>query len=215
VRKALLAAAAVRGVLEVAAIPLAPFLYRKHVAILVLLRPTKETLLYAGFAMHRDRISLPVLILAAAPLLFLGVWQFFWLGRMYGKDLAKKDLPGLAGRILPRKRIRKMQSALDREGEKVVVLARFAAMPSTLISVAAGTSMRWRRFLAYDAVGGIGSFVLMVGLGWFLEDAYDSAGPWLTALGVVALASGAIVIGRAITREPARPRAKRAASSKR
>jgi membrane-associated protein len=215
VRKALLVAAAVRAVLEIAAIPLLPLLYRKHVAILILLRPTKEVLLYAGFAMHRHDISLPVLIAAAVPLLFLGVWQFFWLGRMYGKDLAKKELPGIAGRILPRKRVQKMQRALDREGDKVVVLARFAAMPSTLISVAAGTSMDWRRFLLFDTIGGVGSFVLMVGLGWFLEFAYDTAGKWLTGLGVVALAAGAIVMGRALTREPEPRRAKRAASSKR
>jgi membrane-associated protein len=149
-------------------------------------------------------------------LLFLGVWQFFALGRLYATDLAKKDLPGIAGRLLPRKRVHKMQSAIDREGEKVVVIGRFAAMPSSLIAVAAGASkMAWRRFLFFDSIGAVGSFILMVGLGWFLEDAYEAAGIWLTGLGVAAIAAVAIVIGRAISREPARPRAKRAAASKR
>ena len=216
VRKAMLAAAAVRAVLEIAAIPLAPFLYRKHVALLVLLRPTKEVLLYAGFALHRHNISLPVLILAAIPLLTLGVWQFYGLGQAFSADLAKHDLPGLAGRILPRKRIRRFESALEREGNKVLVLGRLAAMPSSIISAAAGASkMEWRRFATYDGIGALGSFVLMVGLGWFLEDAYDAAGPWLTALGVVAIAVVAIVIGRALSQEPAPRRAKRAAASKR
>jgi len=216
VRKALLAAAAVRGVLEVAAIPLAPFLYRKHLAVLVLLRPTKDTLLYSGFAAHRHRVSLPVVALAAAPLLLAGVWQFFALGREYSADLAKHELPGIAGRVLPRKRVRAMRRAIDRHGDIVVFLGRMAAMPSTLVAAAAGVAkLDGRRFLVVDSAGALASFVLMVGLGWLLEDAYDAAGPWLTALGVAAIAAVAIVIGRAVTREEARPRARRAAASKR
>jgi membrane-associated protein len=216
VRKGLLIAAAVRGVLQVAAIPLAPFLYRKHLAVLVLLRPTKETLLYAGFAAHRQRVSLPVVLVAAAPLLFLGVWQFFALGRAYSDDLSKHELPGIAGRVLPRKRVKAMQRAIDREGDKVVFLGRLAAMPSTLIAAAAGVAeLDWRRFLMIDAAGAAASFVLMVGLGWLLEEAYDTAGPWLTAVGVAAIAAVAIFVGRAVSREEARPRAKRAASSRR
>jgi membrane protein DedA with SNARE-associated domain len=216
VRKALLAAAAVRGVLEVAAIPLAPFLYKKHIAVLLLLRPTKDTLLFAGFAAHRHRVSLPVVAVAAMPLLIAGVWQFFALGRAYSSDLAKHELPGIAGRVLPRKRVRKMQAAIDREGDKVVFLGRLAAMPSTLVAAAAGAAdLDWRRFLIVDAAGAVTSLVLMVGLGWFLENAYDAAGPWLTALGVGAIAAVAIVVGRAVSREEARPRAKRAASSRR
>jgi membrane protein DedA with SNARE-associated domain len=216
VRKALLAAAAVRGVLEIAAIPLAPFLYREHLAVLVLLRPTKEVLLFAGFALHRHRVSLPVVVLAALPLLFAGVWQFFALGRAYSGDLAKHELPGIAGRLLPRKRVRAMQQAIDREGEKVVFLGRLAAMPSTLIAAAAGAAkLEWRRFLVIDVAGAVASLVLMLGLGWLLENAYDVAGPWLTGLGVAALAAVAIVVGRAVSREEARPRAKRAAASRR
>ena len=212
----MLAAAVVRGVLAFAAIPLAPFLYREHVAVLVLLRPTKEVLLFAGFALHQGDISLPVLVLAALPLLLLGVWQFFALGRAFSADLTKHDLPGIAGRVLPRKRIRRFQGALEREGEKVLVLGRLAAMPSSAIAAAAGVSkMDWRRFLVLDAIGALASLALMVGLGWFLEDAYEAAGPWLTALGLAAIAAVAIVIGRALSQEKEPPRAKRAAASKR
>jgi membrane protein DedA with SNARE-associated domain len=215
-RKALVAAAAVRGVLEIAAIPLAPFLFRKHAAVLVLLRPTKEVLLFAGYALHHHDISLPVLVLAALPLLTLGVWQFYWLGEAFSDDLKKHDLPGIAGRVLPRKRIKRFESALEREGNKVLLLGRLAAMPSSIISAAAGASkMEWRRFATFDGIGAAASFVIMVGLGWFLEDAYESAGPWLTGLGVIAIAVVAVVIGRALSREGERPRAKRAAASRR
>ena len=216
VRKALLAAAAVRGVLEIAAIPLAPFLYREHVAVLVLLRPTKEVLLYAGYELHQHDISLPVLVLAAIPLLTFGVWQFYWLGHAFSADLEKHELPGLAGRVLPRKRIRRFERAIEREGNKVLLLGRMAVMPSSLISAAAGASkMEWKRFATFDGIGAAASFALMVGLGWFLEDAYEAAGPWLTGVGVAVIAVVAVVIGRALGREEERPRAKRAAVSRR
>lgn len=202
--------------LAAVAIPLAPFLYREHVAVLVLLRPTKETLLFAGFAAERGDISIPVLIVAAVPLLLFGVWQFFALGRMFSSELSKKELPGLTGRLLPRKRIRGLQSALDRKGDKAVFLGRIAAMPSSLVGAAAGVAkMDWRRYLIVDAAGAVVSLVMMVGLGWVLEDAYEAAGPWLTGLGLAAIAAAAVVVGRAIGRAEEQPRAKRAAASRR
>jgi membrane protein DedA with SNARE-associated domain len=183
--------------------------------VLILMRPTKETLLYAGFAMHQNDISLGVAILAALPILILGVWQFFALARLYGKQLAQKKLPGIAGRLLPRDRVRRMQRALEHNGDKVVFLGRMAAMPSSLIAAAAGASgYEPKRFLIVDGAGALVSLALMLGLGWLLEDAYEAAGPWLTALGVVALATVALVIGRALTREGAKRSATRAASSK-
>ncbi len=215
-RRALLGAAAVRAALAIVAIPLAPFLYREHVAILVFLRPTKEVLLFAGFAAENGDVSLPVVIVAALPILLLGVWQFFALGREFSADLAKRDLPGIAGRLLPRARIKRLQQALKAQGAKVVFLGRLAAMPSSLIAAAAGASkFDVRRFLIVDVCGALTSLALMLGLGWFLDEAYEDAGPWLTALGLAAIVAVAVVIGRTLTKTgEARP-ATRAASSRR
>lgn len=206
----------VRGALSIVAIPLAPFLYREHAAVLVLLRPTKETLLFAGFAAHRGDLWLPVAVVAALPILLLGVWQFFALGHFYADDLADNDLPGIAGRLLPRERIAKLQAALEQKGDRVVFLGRMAAMPSSLIAAAAGAAgLDAKRFLIVDLAGALCSLALMVGLGWLLENAYEAAGPWLTVVGVLALAAVAITIGRAVSRvEEPRPKAPAAASSR-
>ncbi|HVE93438.1 MAG TPA: VTT domain-containing protein [Acidimicrobiales bacterium] len=215
-RRALLVAAGIRAVLALAAIPLAPILYRDHVAILVLLRPTKETLLFAGFAAQNNDISLGVAVVAALPILLLGVWLFFWLGREFCQDLATRDLPGVAGRLLPRKRITRLQDALNDQGEKVIFLGRLAAMPSSLVAAAAGASeLSVRRFLIFDTAGGLLSLAAMLGLGWFLDDAYEDAGPWLSTIGLVAIAAAAILVGRALTRSGGAPRAKRAGASQR
>lgn len=200
-RKALVVAAALRAVLSLVAIPLAPFLYREHPAVLVLLRPTKETLLFAGYSVHNHRASLAVVVAAALPILLLGVWQFYALGREYKSQLARKELPGIAGRVLPRDRVRKLQGAIDKRGRSVIFLGRLAAMPSSLIAAAAGASGFDRRtFLLVDTAGALTSLSLMLGVGWLLEDAYETAGPWLTGLGLAALVAAAVVIGRTLSR---------------
>ncbi len=192
--------AGIRAVLEIIAIPLAPFLYREHAAVLVLLRPTKEVLLFGGYVVAKGDVALPVVVAAALPLLLGGVWLFFALGRELGPELAKKELPGVLGRLLPAKRIKRLQAALEAQGDKVIFLGRVAAMPSSLIAASAGASkMDVRRFVLVDALGALASLVVLIGLGWLLEDAYEQTGPWLTAVGVLALAGVAFVIGRALT----------------
>jgi len=198
VRRALPILAAARAALAVLAIPLAPSLYREHSAVLVLLRPTKETLLFAGYQIHRGELSLFTAVLAAIPLLVPGVWIFFALGREHG---TRRELPGLLGRLLPRKKTQQLSEALEDRGDKVIFLGRMAAMPSTIVAAAAGASdLSLRRFLLFDGAGAAVSLALMLGLGWVLDDAYKAAGPWLTALGVVAIAGAAVIIGRSLSR---------------
>ena len=75
-RKLLVALAAVRLVLGIAAIPLAPLLYEDNFLVLVLLRPTKEVFLAGGFFVRQGDVNLALLILCAIPLSIFGVWLF-------------------------------------------------------------------------------------------------------------------------------------------
>jgi membrane protein DedA with SNARE-associated domain len=201
VRPALLAAAAVRGALAIIAIPLAPMLYRDHVAVLVFLRPTKEVFLFAGNAVRHGDAWIPVLVLAALPLLLGGVWIFYGLGRLYGDDLAEADLPGIAGRLLPKKRIDQMRDVLEERGSRVVFLGRLAAFPSALMAAAAGASdVRWREFVLADTAGALLSMSALLGAGYALGEAYESAGPWVTVVGGVVLAALLFTLGRSLMR---------------
>ena len=187
--------AGVRTVLSLIAIPLAAALYRDHFAVLVLLRPTKEVLLAGGFALRADRVAPLVLMVAAVPLLLLGVWHFFALGRLYGTKL--DDVPRWAKRLLPSKRIDDMCKVLGKRGIPVVVLGRLAAFPSSLVAAAAGASkMPAKQFLLADSAGALLSFVVMVGAGFALGEAYEEAGPWVTAAGVATLLGIAFLVGR-------------------
>lgn len=196
-RGVLLTLAAVRGLLALAAIPLAPALYRDHFVLLVLMRPTKEVLLAGGFLMRTDRVDPLVVVLAALPLLVLGVWLFYALGRSFEDEIGEERLPGLAGRLLPPKRIRKLREVLGRRGWPVVFLGRLAAFPSTLVAAAAGSSdMPPSRFLPADAAGAAASLGEAVAAGYLLGQAYKRGGPWLTAAGVAVLVALAVVVGR-------------------
>lgn len=193
--RTLLWLALVRALVSLAAIPLAAVLWEDHFVVLVLLRPTKEVLLAGGFALRQDEVDVLALALAAVPLLVFGVWHFFALGRIYGGDLG--SLPTWARRVLPPKRVDAMCAVLTKRGAPLIVLGRLAAFPSTIVAAAAGASdMPVKKFLLADAAGAALSFAVVVGAGYALGEAYEHAGPWLTAVGVVALAALAVVFGR-------------------
>jgi len=201
VRRALLGLAGVRAALGIIAIPLAPALYRKHFIILVLLRPTKEVLLAAGFLARRGDVNPAVVLAAAIPLAVFGVWHFFWLGRSFGTDIRNGKLPRWARRVLPPKRIKKLSKVLDKKGERVVVMGRLAAFPSALMGAAAGSArMDTKPFLRSDGIGALLSIAEVVIAGYALGAAYKRAGPWLTAVGVVVLFAGLVYVGRSLRR---------------
>ena len=202
-RTPLLVIAGLRAVLGVAAIPLAPFLYREHFAVLVLLRPTKEVLLAAGFQIRRGDANLLLVVLAAIPLAIFGVWLFYFLGRAFSKELQEgKGLPRFADRLLPTEKIKDLCQVLDEKGPKVIFLGRLATFPSSLLAAAAGASgMEAKKFLPADLAGAAVGIAEVLVAGYLLGEAYKKAGPWLTAVGVAALLAMLFVLGRALSKK--------------
>jgi membrane protein DedA with SNARE-associated domain len=199
-RRLLMGLAVVRAAMAGGAVLAAPWLYREHAAVLVLLRPTKEVFLFAGFQLREGDVSLPVVIVAALPLLLAGVWLFFALGRAYAEDLEDAELRGLAGRILPKRRLDHLRRVLDDRGMRVVFLGRLAAFPSSLMAATAGAAgVPWKDFLIADTAGALVSLGVVLGVGYGLGEAYDEGGAWVTGGGVVALVALAIVVGRALS----------------
>jgi membrane protein DedA with SNARE-associated domain len=199
-RTPLLVLAGVRAVLAIAAIPLAPFLYEEHFVLLVLLRPTKEVLLAAGFAIKRGDADLLAVLAAAVPLAIVAVWHSYVLGRAYAKEIQSGEgLPRFADRVLPPKRIKQLCGALDERGKRMIFLGRLATFPSSLLGVAAGTSgMKGRQFFPADLAGALVGITEVLVAGYALGAAYRRAGPWLTAVGVAALLGMLFVLGHAL-----------------
>jgi membrane protein DedA with SNARE-associated domain len=199
-RPLLLALAALRGILAIVAIPLAPALLRDHLAVLVLLRPSKEVLLLAGYAIHRGDLNLGVTVAAALPLLVGAVWVFYFLGQAYADEIDDADLPGIAGRLLPPRRITKLRDAVCDRGWPFVFLGRLASMPSTLVAAAAGGSeVEGRTFAIADLAGALTSLTAMLVVGSVLGEAYEHAGPWFTIAGGVVLLGVLALLGKQLT----------------
>ena len=186
-----------RALVGLAAIPLAPFLYREHFIVLVLMRPTKEVLLAAGFLIRQGKVGLGPVLAAAVPLLLFGVWQFFYLGRVYSSEIRKGEVPGIGGRVIKPDKVKKLQKVLDKKGGRLVFLGRLAAFPSAMVATSAGAGkMSSRDFLVPDGAGGLLSVVITLSAGYFLGAAYEKASPLLTVIGVLVLVAGAVALGR-------------------
>lgn len=185
--RAVLVLAALRYVIPIAAIPLIPAWQADHLGWLLLLRPGKEIVLLAGFRARQGDIGLDVAFLAYLPLMVVAVWVFFALGRMEGTRLTESP-PAWLERLAPPHVLRAGQRVLAKRGEWIAAAGRLAALPPTILAAAAGSSdVRAGRYLVADFVGAVGAFAMTIGAGWLLGDAYERAGKWITALGVVLL----------------------------
>jgi membrane protein DedA with SNARE-associated domain len=201
-RVPLLWLAAARAVLGIVAIPLAPALYRDHFVVLVLLRPSKEVLLAAGFLIRDGRVHLFPVLLASIPLAILGVWHFYVLGQAWAKEINDDELPRFARRVLPSKRIKALTKVLEKKGVPVVLFGRLAVFPSTLIAAAAGASrMEPRRFFLADGLGGLLSVAEVLIAGYLFGAAYKSAGKGITVIGIIVFVGLLIAFGRWLSRE--------------
>lgn len=207
-RTFLLWLAGFRIVLSIAAIPLARILFTNNFLLLVLMRPTKEVLLAGAFkarATHSPILLLQI-VLAALPLSILGVWHFYYLGRLYSAEIKSEKLPGIVGKILPVKTIAQLQKVIKKKGPKVVFLGRLAAFPSALMGAAAGSSrVKPKKFLPADGIGAFVGIAEVMSVGYLLGGFFHKGDPktaWLiTAAGVIALFGLLFLLGRYLRRE--------------
>lgn len=198
-RRILLALGGLRISVAVIAIPLVPLWFKDHFLLLVFMRPTKELFLAGGFLVKRGDIDLILLCLAAIPLSIFGAWIFYFLGRSYAKEIDSGNLPELAQKILDPEKIKRFEKALEDKGTKLIFLGRLAVMSSAAVAAAAGTvALSPKKFFPVDLAGGLVSIAYTVTAGYFLGEAYEKAGPWLTGVGVVAFLAFAYILGRAL-----------------
>jgi membrane protein DedA with SNARE-associated domain len=201
-RTALLWLAAVRVALAFLAVPLAPLVYRDHFLVLVLIRPSKEVLLASGFLYRHGELQLLPIVLAALPLHVLGIWQFFFLGRAYEPEIRAHALRPLARRLLPQRRIDKLDHLLEHKGNRLVLLGRLVAFPAIFLAAAAGASKTdERRFLLHDGAGALLSLAELIGAGYLLGTAYGEAGVASAVLGAGVILVVLAVLGRLLARD--------------
>ena len=152
-RCVLLALAAVSGSSSASlAIPLAPFLYKKHFIVLVLMRPTKEVLLAGGFLLRLGKIggsrSSPRRSRSRSSACGTSTTS----AAHTPADPVREGMPWWSGRILKPDRVKAMQSCSTRKGMRLVFLGRLAVFPSSVVGRRPGSGdVQSREFLPADA----------------------------------------------------------------
>ena len=86
----------------------------------------------------------------------------YWIGRLFGKEIAKRH-----GRFLNRRALERTQDFYARHGGKTVVLARFVPVVRTFAPFVAGLGrMAYLRFLAFSVAGALFWVGLLVSAGY-------------------------------------------------
>lgn len=142
--------------------------------------------IYAGTTHH---LSIAFVIMAAAAGAIVGDNLGFWVGREGGYRLLRRY-----GRYirLDERKLKLGQYLFQKHGGKVVFFGRFIAVLRAWAAFLAGTNrMRWIRFLAFNALGGI-AWATLYGLGGYLlgNNVHRLTGP----IGIVALVLAAVIL---------------------
>lgn len=140
--------------------------------------------LYAATTHH---LSIAIIVAVAAAAAIIGDNLGFALGRWGGYRILRRY-----GRYvrLDERRLKIGLYVFREHGGKVVFIGRFVAVLRTYAAFLAGTNrMRWPRFLAFNAMGGI-TWAVVVGLAYYYVSSAVShvRGPVDIVLGVVAVA---------------------------
>ncbi len=92
----------------------------------------------------------------------------YWIGAKAGPPIFKRP----DGRIFRQSHLQKAKAFYEKHGGKTIIIARFIPIIRTFAPVVAGAAqMRYRTFLFYNVIGGIGWIVSMLLLGYMLDPA--------------------------------------------
>jgi membrane protein DedA with SNARE-associated domain len=149
--------------------------------------PGETTLIAASvYAGSTHRLSLIYLTVVAAVAAIIGDNIGYLIGRVGGYRLLRRY--GHYVRVDEAK-LKVGRYLFDRHGGKVVFIGRFISVARTYAAFLAGVNMMsWRRFLVYNAAGGIIWAALITAGGYFLGNAVHQVSTWLSIVG------GALVV---------------------
>ena len=161
--------------------------------------PGETTLIFASiYAGTTHRLSIVLVIAAAAAGAIIGDNLGFWVGREGGYRLLRRY-----GRYirLDERRLKLGQYLFRKHGSKVVFFGRFVAVLRAWAAFLAGTNrMPWPDFLLFNALGGI-TWATLYGLGgYFLGNNINRftgpVGYALLALGVLSIIASFFIVRR-------------------
>ncbi len=101
---------------------------------------------------NEPMLSLPILLVSLTVAAILGDTVNYWIGSRLGPRLFQ----GEKFRFLNPKHLEKTHEFFERYGGKTIIIARFAPIVRTFAPFVAGMGqMTYRRFMAYNVIGGV------------------------------------------------------------
>ncbi|MFF3006535.1 DedA family protein [Kitasatospora sp. NPDC057940] len=169
--------------------------------------PGESAAVLGGFLAHQGRVSIGWLVLAVVCAAVLGDSVAYEIGRHIGPAV-------LDTRMLRRheEQVDKARDLIRRRGPAAVFFGRFVAFFRPVVPTLAGVSrMPYRRFLLFNALGGLAWGVGFTLLGYFAGAAYTKVEGTVGGV-VAALLAAAVVIALIVWRVRRRRSAARARS---
>jgi membrane protein DedA with SNARE-associated domain/membrane-associated phospholipid phosphatase len=145
-------------------------------AFLGLLVPGEIAVITAGFLASKGYLRIGDCLLVVAAGALLGDSAGYFLGKLVGRGYFERHRRLL---LLRERHVRKAEEYFRRHGGKTVLLGRFINVLRTLAPFAAGMSrMPYRRFLPYNAAGGIMWSLTFTLLGYFFGHSWRLIEKW-------------------------------------
>jgi len=130
--------------------------------------PGDSMLVVVGIFIKITGWPLALFMVALSAAAIVGDTVGYWLGKKTGPAIFKRP----DGRIFRQSHLLKAKAFYEKHGGKTIVIARFIPIIRTFAPVVAGAAeMRYRTFLFYNVLGGIGWIVSMLLLGYMLDPA--------------------------------------------
>jgi membrane-associated protein len=170
-----------------------------------------ETGLLVGFFLPGDSLLITAGLVAAT-----GALNIWWLNLLLIVAAVVGDSVGYAigWRIGPRlfrreksllfnpKHVERTRQFYARHGAKTIVIARFVPIVRTFAPVVAGVGqMEYRRFVAYNIIGGVGWVTSMTWAGYLLGRAIPNIGDHIHLVVAIVIVLSLIPIGLEILKE--------------
>ena len=140
------------------------------------LLPAEATVTAAAVLAGQGRLSIALIMVAAAAGAFIGDNVAYWIGRSAGRPLVTRLLRGNLDRLAS------VEEQFQRRGGVFVIIGRFIPGGRTATAIGAGVlHFSWPKFVVYDAAAAI-VWSIQAALPGFIGGRVISDRPWLAIL---------------------------------
>ena len=144
--------------------------------------PGDSLLFAAGFLASQGFFNIAILCIVTFVAAVLGDNVGYWFGKKAGPRVFKKE----DSLVFSKANVEKSQAFYEKHGGKAIILARFIPVVRTFAPVIAGVGkMDYKRFFAFNIIGGLICGVGVTLLGYFLGNSIPHVDRYLLPIAIL------------------------------